>query len=153
MSEPDIGAFFIRCWQARSLWCLPRLFSPAFSGNLRRWRGLRAYFTLIGFIIHLVLDEAYSVDIEGAELKRSFGTAFKLIDFNSLSASGLMGAALALAIFLAPPSKGFSDMVRTPTLFAFLKERLLPKGKWFQPRVADTSATLKSGRGRTRRAP
>jgi hypothetical protein len=38
--------------------------------------------------------------------------------------------------------------VRGPTIFAFLKERLLPKDKWFQPRMADTSATLESGRGR-----
>ncbi|GHB31624.1 metal-dependent hydrolase [Salinicola rhizosphaerae] len=30
-----------------------------------------------GFLIHLVLDEIYSVDMTGARLKRSFGTALK----------------------------------------------------------------------------
>lgn len=33
---------------------------------------------MTGFLIHLLLDELYSVDLEGARLKRSFGTAFKL---------------------------------------------------------------------------
>ncbi|MGO2132794.1 MAG: metal-dependent hydrolase [Halomonas sp.] len=42
----------------------------------------------IGCLIHLLLDELYSVDLGGARIKRSFGTAFKLFDyvrpFNSL---------------------------------------------------------------------
>ncbi|SHF68945.1 LexA-binding, inner membrane-associated putative hydrolase [Modicisalibacter ilicicola DSM 19980] len=41
-----------------------------------------------GATIHLLLDECYSVDLVGARIKRSFGTAFKLFDyrqpFNSL---------------------------------------------------------------------
>lgn len=35
-------------------------------------------FILFGFIIHLSLDEIYSVDLSGLRLKRSFGTALKL---------------------------------------------------------------------------
>ena len=52
-------------------------------------------FVLIGFIIHLVLDEIYSVDVEGAVIKKSFGTALKLFDYHSWRASGLMAIALA----------------------------------------------------------
>jgi hypothetical protein len=107
------------------------------------WLG--GLFLFIGFVIHLVLDEIYSVDIQGAEIKKSFGTALKLIDFHSLRSSGLMAAALALAIWFAPPSKSFSDMVRAPTMLAFLKERLLPKGKWFHPGLADASLDQKHG--------
>lgn len=34
----------------------------------------------IGWVIHLALDEIYSVDLVGSRLKRSFGTAMKLFD-------------------------------------------------------------------------
>ena len=58
---------------------------------------LTGLFVLIGFIIHLVLDEIYSVDVEGAVIKKSFGTALKLFDYHSWRASGLMGIALVAA--------------------------------------------------------
>lgn len=37
---------------------------------------------MAGVLIHLLLDELYSVDIAGVRLKKSFGTAVKLIDVN-----------------------------------------------------------------------
>jgi hypothetical protein len=110
-------------------------------------------FVFIGFIIHLVLDEMYSVDIKGATIKRSFGSAFKLIDYHSLRASALMATALVAAVALAPGSRDFEDLVRTPTLFAFLKERLLPKGKWFDSHSADTTAAIGNGEEAGQRTP
>ncbi|MGA7328762.1 MAG: metal-dependent hydrolase [Rhodomicrobium sp.] len=103
---------------------------------------LTGLFVLIGFIIHLVLDEIYSVDIEGASIKKSFGTALKLFDYHSLGSSALMGIAFAGAIALAPPPHDFEEIVRPPVLFSFLKQRLLPKGQWFGLERADTAAAL-----------
>jgi hypothetical protein len=103
---------------------------------------LTGLFVLIGFIIHLVLDEIYSVDIEGAEIKRSFGTALKVLDHHSLRASGFMAAALALAIWFSPPFHEFGEIVKPPVFFTFLQKRLLPKGHWFDVQVADTSGAL-----------
>lgn len=37
----------------------------------------------LGFVIHLLLDELYSVDLTGARIKRSFGTALKPFDWRS----------------------------------------------------------------------
>lgn len=37
---------------------------------------------LVGCLVHLTLDELYSVDLEGGRLKRSFGTALKLFDYD-----------------------------------------------------------------------
>jgi hypothetical protein len=37
-------------------------------------------FMFIGYMIHLVLDEIYSVDVLGTRVKRSFGTALKIYD-------------------------------------------------------------------------
>jgi hypothetical protein len=101
---------------------------------------LTGLFVLIGFIIHLVLDEIYSVDIEGAAIKKSFGSALKVFDYHSLSASAFMGVAFAAVVAMAPPVRDFEEIVRTPTLVAFLKDRLLPKGKWFDAGTGDTAS-------------
>ncbi len=114
---------------------------------------LTGLFVLIGFIIHLALDEIYSVDIEGVSLKKSFGTALKLFDHHSWRASALMGAALAGAVMLAPPSHDFIEIVRPPVVFSFLKDRLLPKGQWFGARPADTTAALETGQGAGAKTP
>jgi len=106
---------------------------------------LTGLFVLIGFIIHLVLDEIYSVDIEGAAIKKSFGTALKPFDFHSWRGSVLMGAALAACIIAAPPMRDFQDIVRPPVLLAFLKERLLPNGQWFSAQPARGAAAPSNG--------
>ncbi len=41
---------------------------------------LAGFGVFIGCLSHLVLDEIYSVDFSGARIKRSFGTAMKVID-------------------------------------------------------------------------
>ena len=55
-------------------------------------------FIALGSITHLVLDEAYSVDLENNEIKASFGTAMKLMDFRfpftSFSQVVLIGCSL-----------------------------------------------------------
>ncbi len=37
----------------------------------------------IGYIVHLVLDEIYSVDLKNRKIKKSFGTALKLFKVDS----------------------------------------------------------------------
>jgi len=51
---------------------------------------LSGMFVCIGFIIHLLLDELYSVDLSNSKIKRSFGTAFKLYGYQSIFSSLLM---------------------------------------------------------------
>ena len=57
----------------------------------------------IGYIIHLILDEVYSVDLHNSRLKRSFGTALKIYDKNNLSGSLIVNA-LAIGIFFLLPN-------------------------------------------------
>lgn len=54
---------------------------------------------LLGCVIHLLLDELYSVDLVGARIKRSFGSALKLCDLREPGNSALM---LLLAVGLLP---------------------------------------------------
>ena len=63
-----------------------------------------------GGVIHLLLDEVYSVDLAGSRLKRSFGTALKFFDYRRPVATTLMaGAVVALWPWL-PPWPYASDM-------------------------------------------
>lgn len=58
---------------------------------------------LLGFLIHLLLDEIYSVDLEGGRLKRSFGTALKLADVRRPASSLLMLIATVTLVPWLPP--------------------------------------------------
>lgn len=85
-----------------------------------------------GFIIHLLLDEWYSVDLFGKKLlKSSFGTAFS---FGSLS-QPLGTVALYLGViglfFLCPPLKPFADFMMDRDTYRGVTQRLLPGDTWF----------------------
>lgn len=104
---------------------------------------LTGLFLFIGFLIHLTLDEMYSVDVEGRTIKKSFGTALKLFDTHSLRASALMAVALVAVLLASPPTRDFVEMVKPPVFFAFLKDRLLPKGNnWFDLKTLGKTAAL-----------
>lgn len=51
---------------------------------------LNGIFIALGFIVHLLLDELYSVDLSNTRMKKSFGTAFKLFSYSNIMASALM---------------------------------------------------------------
>ncbi len=109
---------------------------------------LTGLFLFIGFIIHLVLDEIYSVDVEGRVIKKSFGTALKLYDSRSWRATAVMAAALVAVAVVSPPRQEFVEMVKPTVFFAFLKDRLLPKANnWFDMKTPGKTAALDDGQG------
>lgn len=80
-------------------------------GAYQAWAQGLALFT--GVMIHLLLDELYSVDLTGARIKRSFGTALKLCDLREPGTSVVMLlAAVTLTPWLPP----------WPTLWALLSQ-------------------------------
>jgi hypothetical protein len=96
-------------------------------------------FVLLGFLIHLMLDEIYSVDFTGARIKRSFGTALKLFDSRSPSASILMTGALCALLIISPPSAEFLSIMKPSQVTQFFRERLLPQDGWFKARMAQAA--------------
>jgi len=62
-----------------------------------------ACFMFGGCITHLTLDEIYSVDFMGARIKRSFGSALKLVDTQRILASGAVLFTALLVSIWAPP--------------------------------------------------
>jgi membrane-bound metal-dependent hydrolase YbcI (DUF457 family) len=88
-------------------------------------------FLFVGFLVHLTLDEMYSVDVMDTRIKSSFGTALKLYDRRHPYASVSMASALALAIFLAPSPQMFVEGMSSRPMWTALNQRLLPTDSWF----------------------
>ena len=66
------------------------------AASVAMWPGI---FLSGGFIVHLLLDELYSVDLRGARLKRSFGTAMKLGSRSNLTGTiGIYAAVIAMVV-------------------------------------------------------
>lgn len=61
-------------------------------------------FLFLGGVIHLLLDELYSVDLVNITVKRSFGTALKIADFNNKLLAAVMLIAVVGLLYLAPPT-------------------------------------------------
>ncbi|MDD5227514.1 MAG: metal-dependent hydrolase [Methylococcales bacterium] len=64
---------------------------------------LNGFFLGFGFLVHLLLDEMYSVDLSNRRMKKSFGTALKLFNYKNLPSSALM-ALLTIFFYWATPS-------------------------------------------------
>lgn len=92
---------------------------------------LAAGFLFAGYLVHLALDEIYSVDVMDTRIKASFGTAMKVLDRRHPAASLGMAAAAALALYFTPPTTTFVDGISSRSMWAGLQQRLLPDGKWF----------------------
>ena len=88
-------------------------------------------FVSVGYVIHLVLDEIYSVDLTGARVKRSFGTALKLIS-EDVKATTCLVLATVLVFFATPSAERFVHTVLNFDTYKSIKGQLLPKAGWFR---------------------
>ena len=102
---------------------------------------LAGVFVLIGYLVHLTLDEIYSVDFEGIYIKRSFGSALKIWQYDSPRASLLMTTALLVAITFAPTVTPLVETMASLQLDEFLQQRMWPQGEWFAPLSANATET------------
>jgi len=65
---------------------------------------LSGIFLLLGFVVHLCLDELFSVDLCNGRMKKSFGTALKLYGYQNIPGSLLMLSLTAGLLILSPSS-------------------------------------------------
>ncbi len=98
-------------------------------GHVVSW--MAGCFVSLGYCIHLLLDEIYSVDLLGRRLKKSFGTAFKPISYKYFRASVLLFFATVLVYACTPSAQPFLKTVSTMTAYQQFHKRLLPQGRWF----------------------
>jgi hypothetical protein len=92
---------------------------------------LSGCFIVVGYLIHLLLDELYSVDMMGVRLKKSFGTALKPISFRYLKASIALITATLVLYFFVPEVASFIQEIGDVKLYDALRQSLLPQEGWF----------------------
>lgn len=106
------------------------LFYHAFLGDpFLAW--MFGFFVFIGYLIHLLLDEIYSVDLANNKIKRSFGTALKLAVTKDLASTAFMYLAVIVSFVLTPTAALFIETVFSPDLVAIIQQNLLPANGWF----------------------
>ncbi|MEI6413549.1 MAG: metal-dependent hydrolase [Pseudomonadota bacterium] len=99
---------------------------------VRAW--LCGGFMGMGYLVHLLMDEAVSVNLLGTHIKRSLGTAIKLYARQSPLASLLVYAALFIAASWSPPFGPVKQQLWDSQVPAHFRERLWPHGEWFRLR-------------------
>ena len=89
-------------------------------------------FVTLGFIVHLLLDEFYSVDLFGKKLlKSSFGTALSLGSFGQPVGTAVLYLAVVGLFFLCPSPKPFAEFVLDRDTYRGVTQRLVPRDTWF----------------------
>ncbi|MFZ0254138.1 MAG: metal-dependent hydrolase [Gammaproteobacteria bacterium] len=88
-------------------------------------------FVTLGYMVHLILDEVYSIDLGGVKVKRSFGTALKLFSWRSWRLSILLYGATLLAFQLAPDLHTVSKVMVDEQAYQHILDRLIPTAGWF----------------------
>jgi LexA-binding, inner membrane-associated putative hydrolase len=102
-------------------------------------------FVGIGYLVHLTLDEVYSVDLHNKRMKKSFGTALKLFSRENWGASVLMAVVLAVFIQVAPPVKSYWQIFNTALAKQDFQKKWLPLNNlWFDGVVENALESSKS---------
>ncbi len=79
-----------------------------------------------GFIIHLLLDEFYSVDFTNRRIKRSFGTAMKIVDTKQWWTSGIIIIIGIVSFQSTPTATEFIDTLTSSQTYQIIWQRMLP---------------------------
>lgn len=89
-------------------------------------------FVTLGFIVHLLLDEFYSVDLLGKKLlKSSFGTALSLGSLNQPIGTVLLYLTVVGLFLLCPSPRPFVELIQDGATYRGVTQRLLPGEVWF----------------------
>ncbi|MEB4591472.1 metal-dependent hydrolase [Candidatus Thiothrix sp. Deng01] len=83
-------------------------------------------FVFLGFVLHLLLDELYSVDFMNSKIKKSFGTALKILDWKKREKSTALVVATILAWAVVPDSRSFWDTLLSAETYRIIASRFLP---------------------------
>jgi len=89
-------------------------------------------FVFVGFMVHLALDEMYSVNLLGASFKRSFGTAITLGDKKNMAGTTALYFILLVLIFISPAHEQFVSIMGDDDTYTKIFEHIWPNGNWFE---------------------
>lgn len=89
----------------------------------------------VGYLVHLTLDETYSVDLGNRRVKKSLGTALKFYKIKTTEDkihTALVYAALIVLFFVAPDTSMIETALFSQEAWEVFKDVLIPyDGQWF----------------------
>ncbi len=79
-------------------------------------------FIFLGGIVHLLLDELYSVDLSNVRIKRSFGTALKIADFKNRNITLATFIAIIALLYITPSVTETLNLLSNWSKFNFMPQ-------------------------------
>jgi len=116
--------FFTLLGATLAFWIWPLTSTQAWLGGL---------FIGLGYLVHLLLDELYSVNLYGLHTRRSAGSAIKLWYRKSPAASTAMYLAVLLTFPFAPSLGPLATALSRHEFTAKIGSRIIPQQGWFRP--------------------
>ena len=89
-------------------------------------------FVTLGFLVHRLLDEIYSANLMGMEMKSSFGSAFSLGSLENPAGTLALYLILVGLYWLSPPPDAFLQLIFSGETYRGVANRLLPGQGWFR---------------------
>lgn len=87
-------------------------------------------FLFVGYVIHLLLDEAYAVNFANEAIKRPLGGTFKFFDYKNLkSSAGITVAVVALFFLFAPSHSEFVEILKDGDTYSDIMANISPVAK------------------------
>lgn len=87
---------------------------------------LSGSFLFMGYLVHLILDEVYSVDLLNRRVKRSFGSALKIVPLKRVWPSLALSVATFAVLMTTPSFSAFLDTTFDQQFYENFSTRLLP---------------------------
>lgn len=87
---------------------------------------LNGFFVFCGFVLHLLLDELYSVDFMNNKIKRSFGTALKVVDTRNRAKTTILACFTVMVWAVTPDSAAFWDTLLSKETYRIISARMFP---------------------------
>lgn len=85
---------------------------------------LAGAFITFGYLVHLLLDEIYSVDLTNRKLKNSFGSALKLASWRYKMSTSLLLLATVATFLFTPSTDKVAKILCNPHTYQQLKTQL-----------------------------
>jgi hypothetical protein len=92
---------------------------------------LTGVFILLGFLVHLILDEIYSVDLRNVKIKKSWGSAMKVADAKNVAGTIILYLGILALFYFAPSTSTFVNAFFKGAAYTKFQQNLLPEGRWF----------------------
>ena len=92
------------------------------------------FFLLLGFFVHLALDELYSFNMFSIPIKKSFGSAMKLFSTKNFIGSILLYVMIGIFIYTSPPFNEFKKKYISTEAVNTIFKNFFPEKSWFKIR-------------------